>query len=291
MPTDQRLEIPLHRTSFDRAAEAGEAIRWEEPNNRFITNVHAASLTVHLPVGGGGLRAMILICPGGGYGGVSIDKEGHFVASWLNGHGIAAAVLKYRYPEPVDDLPLPFQDGIAALACIGDHADEWGVDLTKIGLMGFSAGGHLAGSLGLRFRELAGDRALPRPAFLCLIYPVVTAASDCGHLGSFKNLLQGELTPERVQAHSLENHLLRDSPPMFLFHAADDATVPVAHSQLLDDASQVAGSHSTLRICPEGGHGFGMGKVGEPCAKWPQAFLEWLDQPESMPDWLREGCT
>ena len=274
MPTDQRLEIPLHRTSFDRTAEAEEAIRWEEPDNRFITNVHAASLTAHLPVGGA-RRPMILIFPGGGYGGVSIDKEGHYVASWLNAHGICAAVLKYRLPERAGGLPLPFQDGIAAMECIRDHADDWSLDLKKFGLMGFSAGGHLAGSLGLRFHELTRGRHIPRPAFLCLIYPVITAASDCAHLGSFKNLLQGELTDEDVRTHSLDNHVVQDSPPIFLFHAADDRTVPPAHSEKLHAACQNAGSHATVHICPEGGHGFGMGRAGEKCAAWPDLFLEW----------------
>ncbi len=271
-----RIEVPLGSGQF---GAGGETIRFEPPDNRFVQNVSFPTLTLHVDASTARPRPVMLILPGGGYTGVSLDKEGHCVANWLTTMGFAAAVVKYRCPPHKDaatGLPNPFADVLDALAWVADHADFLSLDTSEVGLMGFSAGGHLAGSVGLRFDELASGRTLPRPRFLALIYPVVSSADLLGHSGSFQALEgygAGLITPHDFH---LENHLDKTTPPMFLAHALDDPTVPVAGTQNLAECASRKGCHVTFHACRDGGHGFGLGTPGNDSASWLDPFARWL---------------
>ncbi len=276
--TDIRLELPLGTNSFQHQLHRDEQIRWEEPDNRFITNVHAATLTLHIPTGRDTKRPVVLIFPGGGYSGVSIDKEGHYVAAWLNERGIAAAVVKYRLPNPGggSTVPLPWQDALEALKVLRLVGNEFALNLDHLCLLGFSAGGHLAASIALRIDELDPEHLLPRPSHAALIYPVVSIATVTPHTWSFKMLLGDDVTDEVRLSYSLENHVKPSSPPLFLFHARDDSRVPCANSELLHAAARKAGVPSVLQFSESGGHGFGLGRPGTDAAEWPERFANWF---------------
>jgi len=235
-------------------------------------------ITVHLPPAGSTNTVAVLICPGGGYGGLCSSYEGHDVAKWLNGFGIAGIVLKYRmspYRHPV-----PLHDAQRAMRLIRLHAQEWNIDAHRIGAMGFSAGGHLASTLGTQFD--AGnpgaaepvDRLSCRPDFMVLVYPVITMGAK-GHAGSTINLLGANPTQAARDSVSSELHVATNTPPAFLAHAVTDALVPVDNSRLFVAALKAKGVPVSYCELPKGSHGLGCGK-GEDWAAWQAACLTWL---------------
>ncbi len=279
----QRIEIPLNSAKFPPDSHRTEEFCWEPPNNRFIRQVESATVTFHLPsVPPVHSTPLFIICPGGGYSGVSLDKEGHHVAQWLSDRGIAGAVLKYRMPVPAghNPLPLPFVDVLRAVAAVSEFSGPWGIDTARIGFMGFSAGGHLAGGVGLRYNELAGRSGLApeniRPAALALIYPVVSCLLKHGHTGSGDNLLGPVAANARREMFSIQNHVSPSSPPVFLAHSENDGTVPIVHSELLVEACHQYGVPCVFHRVPTGGHGYGLGTPGEDSGSWPAALDLWL---------------
>jgi len=237
--------------------------------DRSLSNVTIPTLTAVLPEKPTG--AAVIICPGGGYGGLAYDKEGMDVANWLASNGIAGLVLKYRLPRgaPGAAEPVPLQDLRQAMLVARGRTGEWKIDPARIGVMGFSAGGHLASTL--------ATHAKPedRPAFAALVYPVITFTGPATHTGSRANLLGKDAAPALLALYSSEQQVSEQTPPCFLVHAADDP-VKVANSELLAAALDAKGvAHEFMRL-QTGGHGFGLGvKGGEPAA-WPQRFLAWL---------------
>lgn len=236
------------------------------------------SITVHLPAAGGTNRAALLICPGGGYGGLCSSYEGHDVAAWLNRSGMAGIVLKYRlnpYRHPV-----PLQDARRAMRLVRLHASEWGLDAHRLGVMGFSAGGHLASTLGTQFDAGEAQAADPverlscRPDFMVLVYPVISMGAK-GHAGSTHNLLGPNPTPAARDSVSSELHVTADTPMAFLAHAVTDAVVPVDNSRMFVAALKAKGVPVTYFELPKGNHGLGCGK-GEEWAAWQAACLDWL---------------
>ena len=213
----------------------------------------------------------VLICPGGGYSGVSAVKEGAEIAKWFNELGVSAFVLYYRMPNGHYEIPL--KDAQTALSIIQKRAREWKINKNKIGIMGFSAGGHLASTVGTHFRIKA-----ERPAFMLLVYPVVTMNKDLTHKGSRDNLLGKNPSDELVKLYSNELQVNKQTPPTFIIHARDDGAVPIANSENLLEALQKNKVPAKLVTYDEGGHGFGMRKKGIPVENWPQEMKAWLTE-------------
>lgn len=211
----------------------------------------------------------VLICPGGGYTGVSQVKEGSEFAEWFNKMGVSAFVLYYRMPNGHHQIPL--KDAQTALEIIHNRAKEWNINKKKIGIMGFSAGGHLASTAGTHFKTKK-----QRPAFMILGYPVVTMDSTYTHKGSRKNLMGNKPTDDLVKLYSNELQVTKKTPPTFMIHAKDDSTVPIANSRNLLKALRENGVEAELHEYEKGGHGFGMRKKGIPLDNWPEALKTWL---------------
>lgn len=237
--------------------------------DRSFTNVTRPTLTAVLPDQPNG--AAVIICPGGGYGSLAYDKEGTDVAAWLAANGIAGLILKYRLPRgaPGDAEPVPLQDARQAMLLAKAKAAEWRIDRTRIGIMGFSAGGHLASTLATHATDA------DRPAFAVLIYPVITFSGPNAHGGSRDNLLGKNAAAALIVRYCNEQQVTTRTPPTFLVHAADDG-VKIANSELFAEALAKAGvAHEFMRL-EKGGHGFGLGVRGGEPAAWPARCLVWL---------------
>ncbi|MDF3130532.1 alpha/beta hydrolase [Kiritimatiellaeota bacterium B1221] len=218
----------------------------------------------------------VLILPGGGYGMVSSPKEGHRPAQYLNAHGVAAAVLEYRHAP--QRHPVPLCDTQRAIRLVRQWAGQNGLDSGQVGIMGFSAGGHLAGSLATQAEvpeSRAGDAADSRshfPDFTILLYPVVSLTAPFSHFGSRDNLLGTPCDPTLAEKLSIEKAITADTSPMFIAHAQDDPAVPVANALTLTAALTEKNVKAELHVYPEGGHGFGMAANHS----WGPALLNWL---------------
>ena len=238
------------------------------------------SLTPYVLAKGSGSGAAVVICPGGGYQSLSMDKEGYAVAKWLNGLGVSAFVLKYRL-GPRYRHPIELGDAQRAIRTVRTRAAEYGLRPDRIGIMGFSAGGHLASTAGTHFD--AGDssaadpidRASSRPDFLVLCYPVISFGAFA-HVGSRRNLLGDNPDPKLVENLSNELQVTRDTPPTFLFHTTTDSTVPVENSVLFYSALRRAGVPAELHIYERGPHGVGLAPSDPVLATWPARLADWL---------------
>ena len=243
-----------------------------------------AWITVHRPVEGNG--AAVVICPGGGYGGLVTGAEGHGIADWLNEHGIAGVVLEYRLPAGRSFVPL--LDAQRALRTVRSRAKEWHIDPAKIGIMGFSAGRHLASTAGTHFDDgdpkaaAAIDRVSCRPDFMILVYPVIAMGGEMTHQGSQANLLGKAPTPELVKLFSNEKQVTDRTPPTFLTHALDDKPVPPENSKLFYAALQAHKIPSKYLELPSGGHGLN-GYKGPMWDAWQEQSLAWLAEQKIIP--------
>ena len=225
----------------------------------------------------------VVICPGGGYWGLAIAHEGAQIAQWLNGLGITAFVLKSRLPDNsimVNKSIGPMQDGQEAIRIVRRHAKEWGINPDKIGVMGFSAGGHLASTLSTHFAEKvyeSGDSISARPDFSLLIYPVISMDSSITHRGSREFLLGKNPSPELVRHFSNELQVSKQTPPAFLVHSLDDNVVPVQNSINYALALKKFNISCELHIYQSGGHGYGLGRTNDTESSWPEACRKWLE--------------
>ncbi len=241
--------------------------------------VDIPSLTPYLPPKEKATRAAIVVCPGGSYGHLA-DHEGGPVAEWLNSIGIAAFALKYRL-GPRYHHPAPLQDAARAIRTLRAKAAEWNLDPERIGILGFSAGGHLASTLGTHFDSGKAEaldpieRVSSRPNLMILIYPVITMR-DYAHPGSKENLLGSEPSPELVALLSNEEHVTKETPPTFLVHTMTDATVPVENSLSFAAALRKAGVPFEFHLYERGPHGFGLGQKDPILATWPERCADWL---------------
>ncbi len=243
--------------------------------------VDVPTLTVFLPAPGRATGAAAVVTPGGGYGALSMDHEGYKPGKWLAERGIAAFVLKSRL-APRYRHPAPMQDVQRALRLVRSKAKEMNFDAAKIGIWGFSAGGHLASTAATHFdngnpeAKDAIDRFGCRPDFAILAYPVISMADGTTHGGSKKNLLGDKPDPQLVE--ELSNHLrvTKQTPPTYLFHTAGDKAVVVENSLLFFAACQRAGVPAELNVLEHGGHGVGMAENDPKVGYWTASLERWL---------------
>jgi acetyl esterase/lipase len=224
--------------------------------------------------------AAVIICPGGGYYALMMDYEGTDVAKWFTEHGVAAFVLKYRV-SPFGQ-PCPTLDGQRAVRTVRLHAKAWGIDWKRIGIMGFSAGGHVASSVGTHYDPYIPGSTDPvngqscRPDFMILVYPVISMQDKIAHAGS-KHALLGEHPDEKlVNLYSNEMQVTDDTPPAFIVAGKPDKIVPVKNSELFYQALKRHGVHCEFLELPKGEHGFGLGRKDPEIGKWTEACLAWM---------------
>jgi acetyl esterase/lipase len=258
-----------------------ESVRDPKDPWPFLLNTSRPTITAYRPAKQDPKRAAVVILPGGGYRGVSILKEGYDVARAFNDMGVTAFVVKYRTPSDKhmkDKRVGPLQDAQQAVATVRRDAEKWQIDPARIGVIGFSAGGHLAATTGTMFGTpvLSQWRSADvRPDFLMLIYPVITFTESTVHKGSREQLLGAAPSPDGMKRFSAELAVSRETPPTFLVHAADDQTVPVANSILFFEALQAQKIPAQLMIYPAGGHGYGLNNAttGD---RWIDRCRQWL---------------
>jgi acetyl esterase/lipase len=249
-----------------------------------IGKISEPELIVFLPKAGIVTGTAVLIIPGGGYSIVAIDHEGYAIAKWLNDHGIAGIVLKYRLPSDqiMDDKTIgPLQDAQEAMRIVRRNADQWKINPNKIGVMGFSAGGHLASTLSTHFSEKVydvKDNTSARPDFSLLIYPVITFDASFTHMGSRENLIGKNPTQAQIDKFSNEKQISFDTPPAFLVHSTDDGAVPVKNSIEYYLGLKKNNIPCELHIFQKGGHGYGLALNKGTESAWPQLCLNWLEK-------------
>ena len=238
----------------------------------YVERVSRPTMTVYGPTGSTRTDAAIVVFPGGGYQLLAIDLEGSEVCDWLTSKGITCVLLKYRVPGltppivksgPYPDSPLALQDAQRTLGLLRLRAAEWHIDPHKIGVLGFSAGGHLVAAASTHFERRvyppidAADRESARPDFAVSLYP--------GHLFDF-----------RTSALRPDIHVTRDTPPTLLIHAQDDDVDTVRNSLIYDGALRQAGVPAELHLYAEGGHAFGLRRTARPITRWPELVETWL---------------
>ncbi|WP_111641088.1 alpha/beta hydrolase [Marinimicrobium alkaliphilum] len=244
-----------------------------------IYHVDNPAITPFWPEAGQANGAAMLVFPGGGYRRLAWDKEGTDIADWLTARGIAAFVVTYRMIDY--GYPAPQLDGQRAVRYLRREAEQWGLDPNRIGVMGFSAGGHLAGSVALREplsvkQSDAWDTFDPRPDLAVLAYPVVTLEGEAAHIGSRDALLGEGPDPARVKENSLHHQVTERVPPLFLVHGGGDRSVPLANSLMLLEAVRAHSDDVELHVYPTDVHGFGMEAGHGSASSWPQALEAWL---------------
>lgn len=243
-------------------------------------------LYVYLPSEAPAPTAAVVICPGGGYAHLAMDHEGREIAERLRRENIAAIVLKYRLPGDGYRHPIPILDARRAIQTVRFHARDWNIHPDRIGILGFSAGGHLASTAGTFFEEIplasAAKDALSsvsyRPNFLVLVYPVISMQDEWTHRSSRANLLGPEPLQELIERLSNERQITKDTPPTFLIHADDDKTVLPENSILFYQGLRKAGIPAELHIYRKGGHGFGTRPTAGPASGWLEDCLKWMKQ-------------
>ncbi|WP_426292471.1 alpha/beta hydrolase [Dyadobacter endophyticus] len=258
-PLLAQTEMPLYP---GRVPNAKEAENQETNENNVVRNVSKPTLTAFLPPAGTGNGTAVIVCPGGGYGVLVIDREGYRVAKELNRAGIAAFVLKYRLPNDrvmQDKAVGPLQDAQQAIKTVREKAKEWRIDPAKIGIMGFSAGGHLASTAGTHYDSTFIDnpqKTSLRPDFMVLVYPVISFDGKIGHKGSSANLLGASPSAEQVRYFSNDSQVTTSTPPAYLTHAGDDTVVPVSNSIRFYEALNAKGVAADMHIYSQGQHGY-----------------------------------
>lgn len=215
----------------------------------------------------------VVVLPGGGYGNLALDHEGRQIAEFFNRHGIAAFITRYRH-APRYRHPIPMQDAQRAIRYVRANAAKFGVRPDRIGVIGFSAGGHLAATVSTKFATVEGVPS--RPDFAILCYPVISFG-EFAHQGSRKNLLGENPPPELVRQMSAELHVSKQTPPTFLFHTDEDQAVPSENSLLYYQALRRNNVPAELHIYRLGRHGVGLAQTHPQLSTWSTLLLNWLD--------------
>ncbi|MGA0316260.1 MAG: alpha/beta hydrolase [Flavobacteriaceae bacterium] len=285
--TNAQEEYPLWKKSIPGQIKSDEVKEYATGGTaEEILRVHQVTeptLKAYFPSKELANGAAVVICPGGGYRILAIDHEGYQIAEWLNSLGIAAFVLKYRLPDArimKDPSVGPLQDVQKALRTVRQNAQKWNIDPTQIGIMGFSAGGHLAASLASHYQANVYEEATvisARPDFSILIYPVISFDQTMTHSGSRENLIGKNPTEAQIAYFSNELQINKNTPPTLLIHSVDDEVVPVENSLAYLKQLKKYKVESELHIFSDGGHGYGLGRGGTH-SLWSKNAENWLTQ-------------
>lgn len=254
-----------------------------EIKDRAAINIKIPTITAYVPEKPNGVG--ILVIPGGGYERVVLDKEADELSSWLNGEGITYFVLKYRLPKNNHENKeiVPLQDAQRAMRIIRSHSKDWGINTQKIGVMGFSAGGHVASTLANKYDEEVYkksnkiDEISARPDFQILGYPVITMTEPYAHKGSRKYLLGENPDLDLIEKFSMEKNVHKNTPMAFIMHATDDKSVPVENSLKYYTSLRNYKIPVELHLYQAGGHGYSIrGTIGKSVANWTDVVTNWL---------------
>ncbi len=261
----------------------------EQTNILRIKNVQKPTIEVFLPDKSMATGEALLIFPGGGYGLLAYDWEGTDIAKFLNKHGIAGIVVKYRLPSDktqTNKHTVPLIDAQRAMRLVRSRADDWKINQNQIGVIGFSAGGHLASTLGTQHSKKVYepmdriDNLSARPDFMALIYPVITMGEET-HQGSRENLLGKKPSINLVHEYSSELNIDENTPKTFLVHAIDDEAVPRENSEFFHTMLSVKGQgRSTLHLYEKGGHGFSLAQDIPDLEEWSKKLIIWMNKFE-----------
>jgi acetyl esterase/lipase len=252
------------------------------PDARGTTDKDKPTLTILPAPPEKATGAGVVICPGGGYGAVMMTYEGVDVGRWFNTLGVSAFVLNYRHAGRGYHHPAPLEDAQRAMRTVRARAAQWKLDAQKIGICGFSAGGHLASTAGTHFDKGKSDAADPidrascRPDFLVLVYPVITLTAPSTHGGSLRNLLGDQPDPKLVESLSNEKQVTPETPPAFLVASSADTVVPAANSVLFYLALRKAKVPAELHVYEKGNHGFGLAQNDPVVGTWTALCADWL---------------
>ncbi|MDQ6814155.1 MAG: alpha/beta hydrolase [Bacteroidota bacterium] len=284
--TSQEITLPLwaagkvpnyQKTNEKEKSDSTDIVR--------ISKVQNPEIAVFIPSKKNATGQAVVICPGGGYGILAYDWEGTDVAKWLNSKGIVGIVLKYRLPDSKSNIvpdKSPLMDAQRAIRMVRANAGKWNIKTDKIGIMGFSAGGHLASTAGTHFDGGNAsatdpiDRLSSRPDFMILMYPVITMSKPTMHAGSRNNLIGKTPDAQLANFYSAELNVTAETPPTFLAHATDDKGVPVENSLMFYQALKDKNIPAEMHLYPKGGHGFGLALGIPETESWTDRCIDWL---------------
>ena len=281
----QNQILPLWEGDPPNYRETGEVTIWDTSDIVIVRMVQKPDIAIFLPSERNATGEAVVVCPGGGYSVLAYDWEGIDIARWLNSRGIAAFVLKYRLPGSKSNIiphKSPLMDAQRAMRLVRHHAEEWNVDPAKIGIMGFSAGGHLASTLSTHYDLGDPSSSDPveqvscRPDFSVLVYPVISFNEKITHSGSRTNLVGADADAKLVDYYSNELQVTEDTPPAILIHSDDDTGVPVENSIEYYKALRANKINSELHIYPYGGHGYSLAIGRGHLSTWPDRVIEWI---------------
>ncbi|MGD0519504.1 MAG: alpha/beta hydrolase [Thermoguttaceae bacterium] len=278
------LSVAIFNSTFIFSAEPQRELLWPNgaPGAKGDKPADKPAMTVFLPDKSKANGTAVVICPGGGYAHLSLDKEGKQIAEWLNSLGVAGFVLEYRHRGGGYGHPAPMQDAQRAIRTVRARAADWNVNPAHVGVIGFSAGGHLASTVGTHFDkgdpQAADtiDKESCRPDFMILCYPVIVFGQPHMHGDSQKNLIGADAPEELVKNLSNEQQVTSDTPPTFLFHTDEDKSVAPENSILFYLALRKAKVPAELHIYQKGGHGQGLAGKTPGTSNWPKDCEDWL---------------
>ena len=280
------ITIPLWEKDIPNYRETGEVnIETFRDGLEISTLVSKPEMSVFLPSAKNSIGQAVLIIPGGGYEVIVDVWEGTDIAKWFNSHGIAGIVLKYRLPHAKSNIEReksPLLDAARAMRIIRANAEEWNIDKDNIGVMGFSAGGHLASTLATHFDDSVlgvkdkTDLFSARPDFSLLIYPVISMSADFTHEGSRFFFMGEDLDKELMEYYSSEKHVTKDTSPTFLVHSSDDEVVPVENSTAYYSKLVENNIDAEIHIFQNGEHGFSLANGQGNVEAWKFLCIQWL---------------
>lgn len=233
---------------------------------------------------------VLIICPGGGYGGLAIDHEGHQIVEWAKSMGLSAAICEYRHRGRGYGHPAPLDDAQRAIRLVRANAEQWNIDPKRVGIIGFSAGGHLVSTVITRFDSGDPNAADPiarcssRPDFAILCYPVISMGSSFTHRGSEVNLLGDDATPDQLRQFASERNVSEDTPPTFVFHTLEDKAVPPENGLVFYQAMVAKKVPGELHIYQKGVHGVGLARNIPGTSDWPATCQRWLANLGMIPN-------